>query len=226
MNHGFTYRTLLIRLPLATTGIAVLAIVWARFGAGDSQPVSVGESVVASQATPQPLSAVPAGAGVSNTPSQLPATPAPTDSASGVALALANHSDEELKAKFHGIWMHSENGSHWIENRPDGTARMLLKLDFVASLLYGKQTHLDLTWDVKDGVLSHTIVSGTPVANVDSLVKDYGKSRRYTILETTPERMLLQSLTDKQKDLWTRTQAPLEWSEVPRDENLPAGQEQ
>ena len=88
---------------------------------------------------------------------------------------------------------------------------MLLKLDFFASLLYGKQAHMDLTWDVKDGVLTHTVVSGTPVANVNSIIKDYGKSRHYTILETTPERMLLQSLTDKQKDLWTRTPAPQEW---------------
>ncbi len=203
MNNGSTYRTHLIRLLITTAGIVLLGIVWTQFGSGDSQPMSVSESAVSPLAakSPEYLAAV-----VPVTPVQSPATadPAPTK-------AQANSPDEELKAKFLGIWTHSENGDHWIENRPDGTARMLLKLDFFASLLYGKQAHMDLTWDVKDGVLTHTVVSGTPVANVNSIIKDYGKSRQYTILETTPERMLLQSLTDKQKDLWTRTPAPQEW---------------
>lgn len=228
MNQGFAYRSPLICLLIATTGVALLAGVWSQYGAGDTPPPTlspspsptVGELEFTPRGIPVRLRESPPA---SVAPGPLPATTAPTGSSSEVT--HANSSDEELKAKFHGIWTHSENGNHWIENRPDGTARMLLKLDFVASLLYGKQTHLDLTWDVQDGVLSHTIVSGTPVTNVNSLVKDYGKSRHYTILETTPERMLLQSLTDKQKDLWTRTPAPPEWDEVPSPESMPPKQQ-
>lgn len=195
MNNGSTNRTHLIRLLLATAGMVLLALVVARFGSGDSQPISAGEAAVS-------LVALPA-----------PATTSPATVAPSPAVATPQSRDEALKAQFLGVWTHAENGDQWIENRPDGTARMLLKLNFVASLLYGKQIQMDLSWDVKDGVLSHTIVNGTPMENVNKIIKDYGKSRIYTILETTPERMLLQSLTDKQKDLWTRTPAPKEWEE-------------
>ena len=219
MNNGLAFRTPRVRLLIAMAGIVLLGIVWTQFGAGNSQPMSVSESAVSPQLALSTKSETSPAAVIPVTPVQSPAT-------AGLSpkKAMVTSSDEEMKAKFHGIWMHSENGDHWIENRPDGTARMLLKLDFFASLLYGKQAHMDLTWDVKDGVLTHTVVSGTPVANVNSIIKDYGKSRHYTILETTPERMLLQSLTDKQKDLWTRTPAPQEWKEDSPAKPISTGQ--
>jgi len=111
-----------------------------------------------------------------------------------------------------GYWTHIENGQQWIENRADGTSRMLLKLDFVASLLYGQQSSMQLSWEVKDGILTHTIQEGAPQKSVDAIIRDYGKVRGYTILETTPDRMLLESRDGKQKkELWTRTQPPKEW---------------
>ena len=208
MNDGLAFRRPRIRLLIVAAGIVLLGIVWTQFGAGHPQSAPVAQSAVTTAAAP------------TTTHETTPTVEVPVALVQSPAIAVTpssevkpNSPDEELKAKFLGIWTHSENGDHWIENRPDGTARMLLKLDFFASLLYGKQAHMDLTWDVKDGVLTHTVVSGTPVANVNSIIKDYGKSRHYTILETTPERMLLQSLTDKQKDLWTRTPAPQEWKE-------------
>ncbi len=186
MPYGSDHRKHLIRLGIATAGIAVLALSWSRFGTGDSQPMAAGESTVS--------------------------LPVEHSIPAAISTAPTLNPDETFKAQFLGIWQHSENGEQWIENRADGTARMLLKLDFISSLLYGQQTHLDLTWDVKDGVLSHTVVGGTPVVNMNKIVKDFGKSRHYTILETTPVRMLLQSKTDQQKDLWTRTLAPQEWA--------------
>ena len=197
MPYGSDHRKHSIRILVAMAGIAVLALFWSRFGTGDSQPMAASESAISlheGHATPIPV-----------------ALPSRTTERPPVATAVLSP-DETLKAQFLGIWQHSENGEQWIENRADGTARMLLKLDFISSLLYGQQTHLDLTWDVKDGVLSHTVVGGTPVVNMNKIVKDFGKSRHYTILETTLQRMLLQSLSDKQKDLWTRASAPQEWA--------------
>ena len=186
MPYGSDHRKHWILLCSATAGIAVLGLFWSRFGTGDSQPMAAGESTVS--------------------------LPAEHASPAATSTARTLNPDETLKAQFLGIWQHSENGEQWIENRANGTARMLLKLDFISSLLYGQQTHLDLTWDVKDGVLSHIVVGGTPVVNMNKIVKDFGKSRHYTILETTPQRMLLQSMSDQQKDLWTRVPAPKEWA--------------
>lgn len=145
---------------------------------------------------------------------------------SPVVVAAEATRKEELKAQFVGVWFHAENGEQWIENRSDGTSRMLLKLDFVASLLYGKQTAMELKWDVTDGVLSHTVVSGSPQKNVDSLTKDFGQACEYVILEMTPERMLLETKDEKKKkDLWTRMPAPQEWAvQTPKTEKPePAG---
>lgn len=120
--------------------------------------------------------------------------------------------DEHLKRQLVGFWFHEESGEHWIENRADGTAKLQLKLDFVASLLYGQNTTMDLTWDVKDGILSHTVVSGSPQENVDRLLKAYGQTRSYEVLETTDQHMLLKSKSDPdKKDLWLRKQPPQDW---------------
>ena len=120
--------------------------------------------------------------------------------------------DEELRTLLVGYWNHVENGQQWIENRADGTSRMLLKLDFVASLLYGSESSMQLTWQVQDGVLTHTVLDGTPKKNVDAIVRDYGKVRTYTILESTEERMLLEAHdSSKSRELWTRTPPPKEW---------------
>lgn len=127
----------------------------------------------------------------------------------------ATSKDDEHRALMVGCWFHIESGEHWIENFPDGTSRLLLKLDFVSSLLYGKQIEMDLTWEVKDGVLTHTILKGNPQASVDSLVKDFGRARSSDILEVTPERLLLGALGKKpKKDLWTRSPLPKEWADA------------
>ena len=159
-------------------------------------------------------------------PKTLPESPAnqPADTAGGAAGTpdssatpssenpAAKSKDDEYRALMVGCWFHVESGDHWIENFPDGSSRLLLKLDFVSSLLYGKQIEMELTWEVKDGVLTHTIVKGNPQASVDSLVKDFGKARSSNILEVSPERMLLGPLNKKSKqDLWTRSSLPKEW---------------
>lgn len=190
MSPGSAHRSHRIRLVVATAGLAVLVLVWSQLGSGNSQPMGTGESA----------SSLPEG--------HAEAVKAALPSVAAAALSP----NEKLKAQFLGCWFHSENGQQWIENRPDGTARMLLKLDFISSLLYGHETHMDLTWDVKDGMLTHTVVGGTPIAHVNKIVKDFGKSLHYVILETTPVRMLLQSKSDQQKDLWTRSPAPPEWA--------------
>ena len=143
-----------------------------------------------------------------------PSTPAPPERTP--AEIAAAEKDAELKQMLIGIWHHSESGDHWIENRVDGTARMFLKLDFVASLLYGQETAMELKWDVKDGVLTNRIESGSPQKNLESLATAFGKVRSYTFLEVTPERMLLQmTAKERKKDLWTRSPAPKQWAEQP-----------
>ncbi len=218
MDDAPADRTHRLRILVAIAGLVVLGCMWSRMGSGDSQPNAVAELPVSFSGAHAPL--------VQN---RTPATPprgtldaSALGTAEPPSLALPGRSealeatmaispDAELKAQFIGVWFHGGNGEQWIENRPDGTSRMLLKLDFISSLLYGEETTMELTWDLKAGVLTHSVVNGTPQINVDSLMKAFGKTREYTILETTPERILLESRDEKKKELWTRTPPPPEW---------------
>lgn len=192
----------LIRLVISTIGLAALVLAFAKLGSSRPQ-AATGPAVVRQDSlTPTEPVTPPAAPQVSASP---PTAIDPVPSA-------ANQRDAELRAQLVGYWTHVENGQQWIENRADGTSRMLLKLDFVASLLYGQESSMQLNWEVQDGTLTHTVLSGTPQKNVDAITRDYGKVRKYTILETTPDRMLLEAQNEKkERELWTRTQPPKEW---------------
>lgn len=191
-------RSRLISILMIVAALVVVAVAWSLGKVNPPASAPIREASPGN-ATDKTAEAEPSA------PVPLPPTPE----------SRAEKRDAELKAQLVGYWFHSESGEHWIENRADGTSRMLLKLDFVASLLYGEQTTMELTWGVKDGMLTNTIVSGAPQPNVDSLVKGFGMTRSYSILEATPERMLLESRDEKKKqDPWTRTAPPPEWAET------------
>lgn len=82
-----------------------------------------------------------------------------------------------------GRWVLNDGIRRDVTMYPDGTATMDVQLDFFASLLYGAQMSLKLSWSLQDGVLTHTIVSGTPKKNVDRLIRDFGDSRSYKVLK-------------------------------------------
>jgi hypothetical protein len=194
--------------------IVLLGMVWSQTDTTSSQPErtisgagTLAGDLPASTSSPAETPAdSPVASSESPSEKTAPASehPAPNSDASS--------KDDEYRAQLVGCWFHIESGEHWIENRADGTSRLLIKLDFVSSLLYGKRLEMDLTWEVKDGVLTHTILKGVPQANVDGLVKDFGKVRSSKILEVTPERMLLGAMGKKpSKDLWTRSPLPKDW---------------
>lgn len=198
----------LIRLVISTVGLAALLLAFAKLGSGRPQAAPVQEiAAVADAQAPSGSSAHPASA-----PPVVEKTEVAPPVVADPGRSEATRRDDELRSLLAGYWTHVENGQQWIENRADGTSRMLLKLDFVASLLYGKESSMQLSWEVKDGILTHTILEGVPQKSVDAIIRDYGKVRGYTILETTPDRMLLETRDGKKKkELWTRTQPPKDW---------------
>ena len=117
--------------------------------------------------------------------------------------------DERLREQVVGTWRLVDQGERIVTNRPDGTATMVVRLNFLGALLYGERLDFELTWEVKDGVLTHAIVSGKPKANVDRLIRDFGSSMSSRILSLDDEALLLEE-TDGSRDRyrWTR------WSEA------------
>jgi hypothetical protein len=102
--------------------------------------------------------------------------------------------DEELTRRITGAWRLPENGEQFITNRPDGTATMVVKLNFVGSLLFGPRLDMELNWNVKGGVLTHVIRTGKPAASVKKLTEMFGEQKSYNILELTSNHLLLQEI--------------------------------
>jgi len=103
--------------------------------------------------------------------------------------------DEELRQKLLGTWRLNDYGTRVVTNRPDGTASMDVTISFPFSLAYGGALDLELTWTVEEGVLTHTITSGTPEKDVDRLIRDFGAGRSSRILSITSEVLDLEELT-------------------------------
>lgn len=194
---------ILLTRTLVFAGLLLAIAAWDSNQASQTHslaPVAVSVSTPAVVNSPQPKIHVESPTDTGDTPPE-PIAPDPQ-----------SVRDAELRSLLVGVWTHTENGQLWSENRPDGTSRSMLKLDFVASLLYGSEVNLQLTWEVKNGILTHTILDGTPPKSLKALTRDFGRIRSYTIVETTPDRMLLETRDGKKhRELWTRVPPPKEW---------------
>lgn len=98
-----------------------------------------------------------------------------------------------------GRWLGGGKIRREIELRPGGRATLNVRLDYLSALLYGREMNMELSWELKDGILSHTIISGTPVANVERLIRDFGRSLSYRVLEANDQEIVLEDL-DAGKD--------------------------
>ena len=113
--------------------------------------------------------------------------------------------EELTEERFIGTWTCDDSIKRHVVNRPDGTATMEVQLDFFSSLLYGSRMTLELLWTFEEGVLTHTIVSGTPKNNVDRLCRDFGPSASYNILRMTGRSILAEEISqDKTHYQWVK----------------------
>ncbi|WP_437186043.1 hypothetical protein SH668x_003171 [Planctomicrobium sp. SH668] len=104
-----------------------------------------------------------------------------------------------------GHWLLDESIRREIWVNQDGTAKMHIRLDLLASFLYGTEMELELRWKEEDGVLTHTIVAGTPKENVDRLVRDFGDSRSYNIVRVDDSSLkLVDTQNSDEVYLWKR----------------------
>jgi len=118
--------------------------------------------------------------------------PSPNPAERTAETALAFPSDETLRQRIVGTWRLEDHGERIVENRPDGTATMIVRLSFAGALFYGSRLDFELTWTVEEGVLTHSIVSGRPKANVDKLIRDWGSSMSSRILSLEGEMLHLE----------------------------------
>lgn len=63
----------------------------------------------------------------------------------------------------------------------DGTATMVLDLDFAGRLLYGKRLEFDMKWSLENGVVTIDILEGRPAAASKSATGTWGSRYEYLL---------------------------------------------
>lgn len=80
-----------------------------------------------------------------------------------------------------GCWRDGFCGQRTLTLKPDGSATMLLELDFAGRLLYGRTLEFDLNWSLEGSTLSFEILTGRPVDAAKSAMKLWGEAFDYRL---------------------------------------------
>lgn len=110
--------------------------------------------------------------------------------------------DTRLKEKLVGTWTTQSFGTQELTNFSDGTARLDVTLSRLASLRYGKSLRLDLVWTVQNGVMRHTVKGGSPPEKVARIVKDWGSTLEYEVIEVKETHILLEKPNEDDQSRW------------------------
>lgn len=115
-------------------------------------------------------------------------------SVSGKSTDSATPTQDEpvvTKDQILGTWVLDGGIRRVIENRNDGTASIDVTFDFLTSLRYGSTLHLNLEWTLKDNVLTHTILDGSPELGKKRLIADFGPKSYFKIVSISEDKMHL-----------------------------------
>ena len=88
-----------------------------------------------------------------------------------------------------GCWRDGFCGQRTLTLKADGSATMLLELDFAGRLLYGKTLEFDMRWSLNESILSFEILTGHPVDAARSAIKLWGEAFEYRIELVDHERL-------------------------------------
>ncbi len=88
-----------------------------------------------------------------------------------------------------GSWRDSFCGQRTLTLNSDGTATMLLELDFARRLLYGKRLTFEMRWSVNESILTFEILTGSPLDTARSAMKVWGEKFEYRVVQLDGEQL-------------------------------------
>jgi len=94
-----------------------------------------------------------------------------------------------------GTWESSAFGRQILTMRPDGTGTISMTLTPFAVPIYGRKVNLDLQWTLNGKYLTQQIVGGSPERSVDKLIRKYGATREYLVVEHDANYLLVRDVT-------------------------------
>ncbi len=107
--------------------------------------------------------------------------------------------DGTLRERLIGTWKTTKFGEQVITHGADGKAVMEMKLNRLAAMLYGKTMTLNMEWRVEDGMVKHHIVSGTPENKVAKLIRDFGDTYSYRVVDVDATEAVLEESDEPEK---------------------------
>lgn len=119
-------------------------------------------------------------------------------------VAVTAELQNDRTASLIGTWEASKLGHQTLTNRPDGTATIDMSLTPLAAALYGRRVTLDLKWTLDGDYLTQTIVGGSPARSVDKLVRKYGDTFKYKLLDRNAGQLLVADVSGSSEPVrWT-----------------------
>ena len=119
-----------------------------------------------------------------------------SDTVNGASRSATHRADAQLSERLVGTWKTTSWGEQVLTNNVDGTASLDVELNRLAAIRYGREMELELEWTIENGILSHTLVGGSPQRKVDRLIHDFGASTEYRVVEITDSELVLEELED------------------------------
>ena len=181
-----------------------------------SVPVATSEAQadrpdVAAQLTTELLDEVSAAVPpVAETGSEASSLNAEAMTADGQSTASEQPTARPELAAYVGTWFAKSHGTRLTKLNADGTGHVHAKLDWIASLLYGSELHIDVAWTVEGDLMTHTVISGSPEKNLNALIRDYGAVKDYRIESIDESTMTLVDPTDGEVIVWHRRDGQVE----------------
>lgn len=88
-----------------------------------------------------------------------------------------------------GQWKDSFFGTRTLTLNDDGSAQMVLDLDFAGRLLYGNRLEFEMKWTLEGAVIGIDVVSGKPESSARSAMKTWGERYVYLLDAVSDDRI-------------------------------------
>ena len=94
-----------------------------------------------------------------------------------------------------GMWESSAFGRQILTIQPDGTGTISMTLTPFAVPIYGRKVNLELQWTLNGKYLTQHIVGGSPARSVEKLIRKYGATHEYLVVEHDATELLVKDIT-------------------------------
>lgn len=126
------------------------------------------------------------------------------DTSALAPLPASGSEEDKARQQVLGVWQDEFQGKRTMTLNQDGTGTMLVELNGVQAALFAAKLRFDMKWSLTGKKLIKKTVGGEPANKVNLILNTMGDTAEDTIVEVTPERLLLLDKDGKTQYDWRR----------------------